>query len=234
MDALDALGLIDLALSLCKTIYNMVSTVKANKQLCRQLADKVKSLEDLVLSVSGQSGQVSSPVYKALKKLCENLESARYLTEEFSTMKAFSCFMMSSSMKEKFQDMDKRLSDNLHMLSGALLVEQRKVLHQVYATVGGGRWCPTPPAAATRPTSLETFVSPSSIPTATTPVSCIMSPMPVHGFMTCMVSPAALTPMNCSPTSVSISTKVSPRVLKSLQASQALISLNQLFNTKSV
>lgn len=139
------LGLIDLALSLCKTIYSMLGAVKANKQLCRELAHKVKSLEELILSVSGRSGQISSPVYKAMKNLCENLESARNLMVEFSTMKAFFCFLMSSSVKEKFQDMDKKLSDNLHMLSGALLVEQRKVLDQVYATVKGGRQCPDPP-----------------------------------------------------------------------------------------
>lgn len=223
MDPVDALGLVDLALSLCKTIYDMVGAVKANKQLCRELADRVKSLEELVLSVRGRSGPISSPVHKALEKLCENLESARSLMVEFSSMKTFSWFVKSGSLKAKFQDVDRRLSDNLHMLSGALLVEQREVLHDVYATVRGATWCPAPPKASKPPPGVETAASPSVL-AAAAPVRCVVSPLPVYGFMT---------PISCPPTIISISTQLSPQFLRSLQAPQSLISLNQVLRTTS-
>lgn len=251
MESGDALGLLDIVLSLCKTIYNMVENVKANKQFCQQLAEKVKSLEELVLTINKRSGRISSALYKALKKLRETLNSAQNLMMDFSKIKAFSSFIMSSSLKEKFQNMDKRLTDDLCILSGALLIEQGNVVHKLYDTVNGRRRSPTRPTTTTPPPSIETPIS-ATVPTATMPVSCIMSltqmyrpmtpvpvsgvmtPMPVCGFMAPMALPGTMTLFSFSTTIISKSTTVSPRLIKTHFTSQSVINLNQLFSTKSI
>lgn len=251
MEPGDALALVDMVLSLCKTIYNMVANVKANKRFCQQLAEKVKSLENLVLTVNKRSGRISSSVFKALKNLCETLNSAQNLMVDFSKIKAFPSFIMSSSLKEKFLNMDKRLTDDLHILSGALLIEQGNMVHKLYDTVTGRRRPPTRPTTTTPPPSIETPIS-ATIPTATAPVSrimfptqmyrpmtpvpvsCIMTPMPVCGFMTPMALPGTMTPFSFSTTIVSKSTAMSPRFIKTHFTSQPVINLNQLFSKQNL
>lgn len=256
MEPGDVLGVVDLILSVCKTIYNMANDAKANKKRCQQIAERVKVLEDLVLTVRQRDrSRISSSVYKALMELCRSLDSAQTLMMQFSRTKAFVGFVTSSRLKDRFNDMDCRLTDNLQLLSGALLIEQGDVLHKVYKTVRGRK---QPPTRATSPTpsSLSSITAPvqRSVPTDATParsimspmqmyspatlmpVSYIMAPMPVSSFMTPVPLPGTMTPVSFSTTVISKNARVSPDVIKSLIGQQSLVSINpsMTFSTQNL
>lgn len=173
MDPEDVLQLRGLDLSLCKAIYTMVVNMKANKCFCQQLGERVNSLEELVLGIS--RGQSSSTVHKALKKLCETLDDAQILMMKFFNTSAVKGFFMSSRLKEHFQNMDKRLTDDFHILSGALLIQQGNLLHKVYNTVRGQRQHPARPRIPARPARAHTPI-PACVPHSTPPVSCMGPP----------------------------------------------------------
>lgn len=257
MEPGDVLGVVDLILSVCKTIYNMANDAKANKKRCQQIAERVKVLEDLVLTIRQRGcSRISSSVFKALKELRGSLDSAQTLIRQFSRTKAFVGFVMSSRLKDRFDEMDSRLTDNLQVLSGALLIEQGDVLHEVYQTVRGRK---QPPARSTSPTpsALSSIAAPDQMsvptaatpacstmppmqmcsPTTVTPVSYIMAPMPVSSFMTpIMPLPGAMTPVSFSTTVISSNARVSPDVIKSLIGQQSLISINppMTFSTQNL
>ncbi|XP_027132729.1 transmembrane emp24 domain-containing protein 6, partial [Larimichthys crocea] len=55
-----------------------VKNVKTNKELCQQIAQRVRALEDLVLNIKQRGPRrISSIVKNALKELCITLESAQ-------------------------------------------------------------------------------------------------------------------------------------------------------------
>ncbi|KAM9351969.1 uncharacterized protein tmed6 [Symphorus nematophorus] len=194
MSEVDLVGLgisiADMVLSMCKTIYKMAQNVKANKERCQQVAERVRVLEDLVLTI--KPGQISPSVYKALNELYTTLESAKMLLMKFSQTKAFVGFMKSSSLKDKFYQVDKKLTDNLHVLSGALLIDQ--VLHKVYKTVKGQK---QPASRSSTPTPVPSIMSPMQMysPTILTPVPCIMPSMPMYPSRTTMSFPTFMTAM---------------------------------------
>lgn len=247
MEPGDVLGVVDLILSVCKTIYNMANDAKANKKRCQQIAERVKVLEDLVLTIRQRdSSRISSSVYKALMELCRSLDSAQTLIMQFSQTKAFVGFVMSGRLKDRFNDMDSRLTDNLQVLSGALLIEQGDVLHKVYKTVRGRKQPPTRSTSPT-PSSLSSIMAPiqMSVPTAATPAHSIMSPMqmyspttltPVSYIMAPMPLPGTMTPVSFSTTVISTNARVSPDVIKSLIGQQSLVSINpsMTFSTQNL
>ncbi|XP_059190799.1 uncharacterized protein LOC131972983 [Centropristis striata] len=180
-------GLVDLALSLCQTIYKMAVKMKSNKERCHQIAQRVQALEGLVLNIKQRGpSRISASVKNALRELCSTLDSATTLMEKFSKSNAFMSFVKSSNHEDKFHAVDKRLTDNYQVLSAALLIEQGNTLHKVYKSVSRNR------NLYTRPTAAETFSSTmppvtTSGPTTSTPVFSTMPPM----------SPGSLTPFPC-------------------------------------
>lgn len=130
---------------LCPTIIEMYDNMKDNDERCRRIADRVRDLEGLVLTVKERgSGRNSGAVEKALKELHTILKHAEKLVSKFSKNNRLKQFMMSGSIGAKFSEVNQRLNENFQMLSGALQVEQSDILHKVYETALGRPYTPLP------------------------------------------------------------------------------------------
>lgn len=227
MNPLDALGLVDFALTMCKSLHGVLSTMKSNKQLCGELAEKVKALEDQVRTINKGSGRIPSGVRRALKTLCGNLDFAQKLMLSYSKISPVSGFVKSKSLKEKFLKVDKRLTESLNILSAAMQIEHGRVLHRVYDTVRGER----PSSPSERTSAPET-------PTATSPATHFMAPpypfvpvmMPMATAVVPVALPQAAMPMRCRTTTF-VSKGVSPSALKAALASRPVINISQIYTT---
>lgn len=216
MEPLDALSLIDMALSLCKSLHRMFETMKTNRQLCQDLAKKVQALQDLVGTIN-RSGRIPSHVCRALKALCEHLDSADGLMAKFKNISPVVGFLKSGNIKEKFSCIDKKLNDSLQILSTALQVQHGRVLDRVYYTVGNQSSHSRPPLP-----DLQTFRSPSvAVPAAccgvpmSPTVAAIPSMAPTSAVMVPLVFTGAPATSSFSATSTTyISRGVSPKALK--------------------
>lgn len=118
-------------LSIASQIYTLVETVKANKKRCQRVSERVKALEDLVVSIKNKE-QTSDDVEKALKELSITLESAQKLITKFTTAKWLVKIVKSSSYGDDFNSLNERLNDAFQVLSGALQVEQGNLLFKVF------------------------------------------------------------------------------------------------------
>ncbi len=186
-------------LSICKIIYKMAINAKSNKESCQQIASRVKALEELVHKVQQRGpARISDTVYNALRELCVSLNSAEEVMTKFSQTNVFVKFVMSSSHRDEFSKVDKALTDNLLVLSGALLIEQGDVLHKVYDTVHKKR---RPRIYAARPESPPSTPPPTPIcsPSTQMPRANIMSPMPVSVPTASAAFPYVMSPMMMSP-----------------------------------
>ncbi|XP_037622328.1 mucin-2-like isoform X2 [Sebastes umbrosus] len=158
---------VDMALNLCATLIKMAMNAKANKERCQQVAQRVKALEEQVLTIKkGGSRQISATVENALGDLCRTLESAMELMAKFSKTNALKGFWKSSSNEEKFWRVDKSLTDNLQVLQLALVIEQGDTLHKVYETVTERRRPHTRPSA---PMFQPSTTPPETMSSPTTP-----------------------------------------------------------------
>lgn len=163
--------------SLFKTIYCMAMNIKANKERCTDIAQRVKSIEKLVQTIQQRGpGQISVSVQDALMDLYSTLESVKAWMAKFYQTKRFMSFIKSGSHEEKFNKLDKRLSETFSVLSVALQVEQGDRLDRVYDTI------------SQRGTSkshmpLPSFTPPSPAPsgTETLPSNSTTTPMPLPG-----------------------------------------------------
>ncbi|XP_004566213.1 uncharacterized protein LOC101483434 [Maylandia zebra] len=123
-------------LSLTTTIKKMVDTMKSNKEYCSRIADRVKAVEGLVLNIRQRDpSQISDTVDGALRELYVILNSAKNLMAKFSQTKAVKGFFKSSSIEEKFSEVNQRLTENFQVLSGALQIEHTTMLQKVYEAV---------------------------------------------------------------------------------------------------
>ncbi|XP_019135123.2 YLP motif-containing protein 1 [Larimichthys crocea] len=187
-------------------IYKMAENVKTNKEHCQQIAQRVRSLEDLVLNIKQRRPRrISAVVHNALKELCITLYSAQTLMMKFNQTRGFVGLVKSISYKDKLKDVDKRLSDHLHILSGALLIEQGNMLNKVFETVSGeereddeyfseeasSTTAIMPPPSTTPP-------MPMSIPTTSMPPPSTIPPMPMSIPTTSMTLPNIMHPMPMS------------------------------------
>lgn len=158
---------------LCPTIIEMYDNMKDNDERCRRIADRVRALEGLVLTVKERgSGRNSGAVEKALKELHTILKHAEKLVSKFSKNNRLKQFMMSGSIGAKFSEVNQRLTENFQMLSGALQVEQSDILHKVYETVLGRPYTPLP----NPPCPMFSPAAPP-IPSPPVPAAYIMAPM---------------------------------------------------------
>ncbi|XP_071316416.1 uncharacterized protein [Trachinotus anak] len=208
---------VDQLLSVCQTIYQMVENTKANKERCQRVSRRVKALEELVLTIKQRGpGQISAPVDKALKDLSITLHSAKDLIMKYSQTNVVKSFLKSGNLEEKFYMVNERLTDNFHILSGTLQVEQGNILYKVYESVvredgeqpltsptapmphpppTAPMLPPTPTASVppTMPVSSPTALMPRPMPTGPMPLPIPVyrpiTPAPVH----CIVSPRPVT-----------------------------------------
>eukprot|EP00064_Thunnus_orientalis_P026164 superscaffoldBa00015578_g26648 len=225
-------------LGLCKTILDLVEKTKTNKERCQRLAQRVKDLEELVLTIKQRRpGQMSDTVTNALKQLCITLESARELMRKYSQTTRFKSFLKSMSHEDKFCKVNERLTDTFQLLSGALQIEHGNILYELYDNVSGRRWgeeyCSGPTDPVPAPCMLPS--APPCSPIPSTPVTCMtpsasvcspVSPTPV----TCMIpsasvcSPITPTPVTCMIPSASLCSPVTPMPVCCFMTSRPLCS----------
>lgn len=220
MEPWDAVGLMDIVLSFCQTLHRMFQNMKSNRQLCHDLAKKVRALQDLMGTIN-RSGQVPSHVCRALKGLCENLDSAYGLMAKFANISPVLGFLKSDNIKDKLSCVDKKLSDSLQILSAALQVQHGIVLDKVYYTVRQQRSHSRPPIPEFQTSGSPSVAVPAacgSVPTspAGAAVSSTVPTSPV--FMVPLVFTAAPTTSSFSATFVSrgVSSKALNAALKSI------------------
>ncbi|KAK9516152.1 hypothetical protein VZT92_024105 [Zoarces viviparus] len=115
---------VDMALSLCSTIYQMADNAKTNKGNCQQVAQRVKALEGLVVAIKKKERDGFSPtVENALKDLCSTLKSAKTLMKKLSQSNNLRGLMKSGKDEDHFSNVDERLIDNFQVLSGVFLID---------------------------------------------------------------------------------------------------------------
>lgn len=234
MEPLDALGLVELALSLCSSLCRMFQTMKTNRQLCGDLAKKVQAVQDLVGTVE-QSGRVPSHVRGALKVLCEHLDFARNLIAKFSKMSKVSGFLKSDDIKEKLSCVDKKLNDSLQILTTALQVQHGRVLHRVFDTVKDQSSHSRPPPPDFQAKGSPTVAVPAAcygVPMSPT-MAAIPSMVPTSPVMVPLVFTAAPTAGSYYATSKTyVSRGVSSKALKEALKSRPQINISQIFSAE--
>ncbi|XP_068579733.1 YLP motif-containing protein 1-like [Cebidichthys violaceus] len=186
------MDVVDPILSMCMGIHQMAGNVKANKERCQRVAQRVRALEELVLTIKHRGpGQISAVVENALRELCSTLTFAKSVMIKYSQTKNVKNFLKSGSHKDKFHEVNERLSQNLQVLSGALQIEQVNMMHRVYETFSGqiqngvdfNGWTPTGtmhPMSSPRPPMPLSSIMP---PTAQMPLPGTMAPMPFSSSM---------------------------------------------------
>lgn len=231
MEAWDALSLVDMALSLCKSLYRMFQNMKSNRQLSSDLAKKVQALQDLIGTIN-RSGHVPSHVCRALKALCENLDSAKGLMAKFQNISPVFGFLKSDSIKEKFLCVDKKLNDSLQILSTALQVQHGRVLGEVYDTVRKQSPCRRPPLPefqTSRSPSVAVSAACGCAPMSPT-VAAVPSMVPTSPVLVPLVFTCAPTPSSFSATSTTfVSRGVSTKALKAALKSIPQINVSQMY-----
>ena len=211
MAALDPfMGVLDFSLKLCSLIYMRAANVSANKERCQHIAQRVKALEGLILTIKNRGpGQLSPVVDSALRDLCGTLTSVKTLMEKFTRTKALMIFLKSSSHEGELLNLDKRLSDTFQVLSGALLIEQGDTLNRVYNTVSGNTGPTTP---MPQPNNMLMPIPTSPLPYSSMPPMALCYPEPPMTYSP--MSPMNYSPMppmaTCNPTSSVIYSTMTP------------------------
>lgn len=182
MEAGDALALVDLVWNMCLTLRRVIGNLKANKDRHQRLCQRVKALQELVLTIKERGpSHIPNPILNALQDIRTTLACAEVMMIKYSQAKGVKGLVKSNSFESKFLDMNQRLNENYLTLSGALQAEHREVLHRVHEIVSGGRpdqeYCggqvvPPVPMAAPSQASTLTFPvpAPSQAPTPIIPV----------------------------------------------------------------
>ncbi|KAL7402694.1 hypothetical protein ABVT39_018508 [Epinephelus coioides] len=120
---------IDQILTLSKSIFWTVTEVKSNKKRCRRLAERVKALEEPVVSIRQRGpGQITPAVNRALWKLCMTLSTAQELVRKCTKNN----FLNALKCKGKFNSVNESLIDTFQVLSRALHVDQGSVMRRVF------------------------------------------------------------------------------------------------------
>lgn len=127
------MDVIDSVLSLASQIYTLVENVKANKKRCWRVCDRVKALEELVMSFKKREpGQTSADVERVLKELSITLKSAQEIIKKYTLANWVERILNSSSHGDEFNSVNERLNDAFQVLSAAEQVEQGNLLYQVF------------------------------------------------------------------------------------------------------
>ncbi|XP_040893444.1 vegetative cell wall protein gp1-like [Toxotes jaculatrix] len=190
---------VDLTLSLCTAIYDMVENTKANKDRCQRVTQRVKSLEDLVRTIQQRgTGQISPTVDKALRDLSDTLLFAKDIILKFGKTKGVKSFLNNKNLEEQFSKVNERLTDNFQILSGALQIEQGNILFRVYECVAVPKQAegqPVTSGMAPLHLPMPTAPMPAPMATALMPAPMATAPMPPPMPGVPMPSPMATAPM---------------------------------------
>ncbi|XP_028814478.1 mixed lineage kinase domain-like protein [Denticeps clupeoides] len=127
------MDLVEPILVIAEKLYSLCQEAKANKKRCARLAQRIRSLAELVKTAKVQSlGDKRKLVEDVLKELMLTLESAEEVLKKYSSEKVLVRMAKSQSYGEEFGSLNERLSEHAQLLSLALQVEQRKRLEEVF------------------------------------------------------------------------------------------------------
>lgn len=130
------MDVIDPILSIASSIYSLCEQVKANKKSCHSIAKRVHALQDVVEAIRrSESAQACPVVDKALRELHITLISAQDLIKKYTSDKFLMRMLKTFRHRDDFAEVNCRLTDNFQVLCGALQVDQRNKLGQVFDEV---------------------------------------------------------------------------------------------------
>ncbi|XP_061578693.1 mixed lineage kinase domain-like protein [Cololabis saira] len=127
---------VDLILSAATEIYKLVETVKANKNRCRRVSDRVEALVSLVTSFQERkSVQRSDEVQKTLEELVETLKLAQKVIEKYTSANLVKRILKANTHTDKFEDLNNRLNDAYKVLALALHLEEGNAVRIVFDAI---------------------------------------------------------------------------------------------------
>ncbi|XP_029908639.1 mixed lineage kinase domain-like protein [Myripristis murdjan] len=130
------MDVIDPILSIASSIYSLCEQVKANKKSCHSIAQRVHALQDVVEAIRrSESAQACPVVGKSLRELHITLISAQDLIKKYTSDKFLMRMLKTFRHRDDFAEVNCRLTDNFQVLCGALQVDQRNKLGQVFDEV---------------------------------------------------------------------------------------------------
>ncbi|KAM9753736.1 mixed lineage kinase domain-like protein [Menidia menidia] len=119
--------------SVASKIYEMVENVKSNHQRCRRVAERVRGLEGLVISLKNSGAITKTPVLKdAIRDLSTTLRSAQKLIQTYTKKDWIDRFLKSGKYEDEFGSVNDRLDDAFQVLSGAQVVGLGEGLKELF------------------------------------------------------------------------------------------------------
>lgn len=190
---MDLIDPICTAISVIITLVEKIETTKANKERCQRIAQRIRLLEEMVLTIKQRGpDQISNIVCKSLNELWYSLISAKDLITIFSQTNNLKSFVLSKTHEEQFCKVNERLTENLQALSGALHIEQGHILFEVHKSLSRQTSVSSsalvPPPTPTSPTAPPTPFAQMPLPMPAAPMLFRMPypmappprPMPVY------------------------------------------------------
>lgn len=123
-------------LSIVSEIYSLYDTVKDNKETCRRVLERVKSLEQLVQSIKTRhTVSVSAEVERSLKEVNDILKAGQELIKKCTTANLFRRIITAYKRKEDLKILIERINDGFRQLAVAMQLEQGHSIYKVYKEV---------------------------------------------------------------------------------------------------
>ncbi|XP_076877588.1 mixed lineage kinase domain-like protein [Brachyhypopomus gauderio] len=127
------MDLIEPILGVAERLYSLCGEVKANKQRCMRLANRVTVLANLVRAVKNQGlGKQPEMVHRGLQELKLTLESAEDVVRKYASSSYLKRIVKAYGLGEEFGYLNERLNDAAQLLSLAFQVEQREKINEVF------------------------------------------------------------------------------------------------------
>nr|XP_057943488.1 uncharacterized protein LOC131138525 isoform X2 [Doryrhamphus excisus] len=195
-----AFDVLEHVLGICWSIYQAVKTAKSNKERCKQVSQRVRLLEQMVMSLKHQPERVTDNVRSCLLELIQSLTRAMELVKKISNVNSAVGFFNANAHESKFQEISQKLSEDVQLLSVALQINDGGVLQEVSRNVRDQVASTTVPCRH----SLEHGQHDRSVHNPQSPVP--MSPVPTSAVTTSFVpmSPVPMSPVPISPVTTSL------------------------------
>ncbi|XP_019713223.1 uncharacterized protein LOC109507924 [Hippocampus comes] len=157
---------INFILERCNEVYNLLPRAKSHKAHFQEVYEHVRVLEEMALSVKQRPESASPDVRIALVDAARSLATAADFMGKVSRASAVVGFLKSGSNESKFQEVSRRLGENVRQLSEALHIGRggsQKAVDAEYVPAARGKgadggWAEMPLAVPHVPTSLPPAV----------------------------------------------------------------------------
>ncbi|KAI4891344.1 hypothetical protein NFI96_015732 [Prochilodus magdalenae] len=127
------MDLVDPILGIAEKLYALCGEVKANKQRCSRLGQRVSALAELVKAVKLHGlGSQPEVVKRGLQELKLTLESAHLVVKKYTSSGCLKRIVKAFDLGEEFCSLNERLNDAAQLLSLTLQVEQRDKMELVF------------------------------------------------------------------------------------------------------